>query len=59
MNQTVFSSILFLSIAVIWLLFAILFEQFRYMNIGLAVIFLFLGFSKWNTHKKGKDWMEE
>lgn len=55
MNQTLLSSLLFFASAVIWAILAIFYEDFRWLNVGLFVIFLLMGMSKRKKYQQGRD----
>ncbi|WP_181349344.1 hypothetical protein [Thalassobacillus sp. CUG 92003] len=59
MNQTLYSSILFLISAGIWAVLAFIYDDFRWLNIALFVIFLIMGLVRRKQFSQEKEWNED
>ncbi|ASF38599.1 MULTISPECIES: hypothetical protein [Halobacillus] len=59
MSQSLLSSILFLISAAIWAVLAIFYDEFRWLNIGLFILFLVIGLSHRQRYLKERDYEED
>ncbi|MBH0228610.1 hypothetical protein LCL89_07915 [Halobacillus yeomjeoni] len=55
MNQTLMSSILFLVSAAIWAVLAFFYEDFRWLNVFLFIVFLVMGLAKRKRYQEGRE----
>ncbi|MCA0969780.1 hypothetical protein LCM20_04115 [Halobacillus litoralis] len=55
MNQQLLSSLLFFTSSVIWAVLAYLYEDYRWLNIGLFILFLVMGIVKRKKYLQGRD----
>lgn len=59
MNQTLLSSVLFLISASIWAILAIFYDDYRWLNLFLFILFLVMGLAKRKSYMEGKDVEED
>lgn len=59
MNQTLMSSVLFLISASIWAILAIFYDDYRWLNLFLFILFLVMGLAKRKSYLEGKDVEED
>ncbi|WP_226576512.1 hypothetical protein [Halobacillus litoralis] len=59
MSQTLLSSILFLVSAAIWAVLAVFYDDYRWLNLFLFVVFLLMGLSKRRRHLQERDYEED
>ncbi|WP_232324805.1 hypothetical protein [Halobacillus mangrovi] len=59
MTQMWITSILFLTSAAIWAVLAIIYEDFRLLNLFLFITFLLIGLTQRKKYKEKKDYGED
>ncbi|MBA2174673.1 hypothetical protein H0266_07080 [Halobacillus locisalis] len=55
MNQTLLSSLLFFISSAIWAILAFFFDDYRWLNIVLFIIFLVMGMSQRKKYQEGRE----